>query len=95
MLRLLFCCVLFFGLAPVSVFAAEEQVQQPMAPVHNEYHNSTIYSQQPGESSRDPYEGIHVYIDPETGDRVVSVRSRRDPDPQPQQPFYIAPVVRP
>ena len=42
----------------------------------------------------DPREGIHVYIDPDTGDRVVSVRSRREQSQSPHT-FYIEPIVRP
>ncbi|MBO4334462.1 MAG: hypothetical protein J5846_01325 [Desulfovibrio sp.] len=77
-----------------QAFAGERE-EQAKAPVHNEYHHSTIYSPQIRETPVDPREGIHVYIDPETGDRVVSVRSRREPETQTQQPFYIEPIVRP
>ncbi|MBO4334700.1 MAG: hypothetical protein J5846_02550 [Desulfovibrio sp.] len=93
MQRLVFLSLSLLLIGSVQVFAGEGD--QPMAPVHNEYHHSTIYSPQVRESPVDPREGIHVYIDPDTGDRVVSVRSRREPETQPQQPFYIEPIVRP
>jgi len=67
---------------------------------HNEYHNSTIYNGMPQQSYPQqamPDEGISVYRDPDTGDRVISVRSRlyQDNRNNQQMPIYIDPIIRP
>ncbi len=94
MVRMIFWVGVMLLFSPAQAWSEGVQPQQPMAPVHNEYHNSTIYSNSVKESPVDPREGIHVYIDPDTGDRVVSVRSRREQSQSPHT-FYIEPIVRP
>ncbi|MBQ7606971.1 MAG: hypothetical protein IJU76_03230 [Desulfovibrionaceae bacterium] len=70
------------------------------AAVINEYHNSTVYTGNPNpqiqsEPNRSAEEeGIRVYRDPDTGDRVISVRSKMYQNQnQPQAPMYIYPSV--
>ncbi|MBQ7456415.1 MAG: hypothetical protein IJS54_02210 [Desulfovibrio sp.] len=64
--------------------------------IHNEYHNATIYNTGPQQQATDPnQEGIFVYRDPDSGDRVISVRSKLS-QPQPAQPpMYLEPIIRP
>ncbi|MBO4369092.1 MAG: hypothetical protein J5803_03210, partial [Desulfovibrio sp.] len=89
---------LFFSV--LSVYGNEAFCAENSTPsVHNEYHNSTIYSggmpQEAGETSSFPPEGIYTYDDPETGDHVISVRSHRSSTGTQQAPVIVEPIVRP
>lgn len=89
--------VLIFYLCFFSVVAFSSAQAEQNASVHNEYHNSTVYTgnaQTVQEQTDVPY-GIHTYVDPATGDRVTSVRSKRQDQTQDQRPFYIEPIIRP
>lgn len=89
--------ILFFmALFCANAVYAEESREG--ATIYNEYHNSTVYSG--NQPAQNPYpsqesEGIRVYRDPDSGDRVISVRSRMYQNQQQQTPVYIDPVIRP
>ncbi len=93
MQRLCLLCLLF-GMVSSSAFASPDEAR-----THNEYHNSTIYNgTQEMPRTRDPRdfeEGIRVYRDPDTGDRVISVRSRlyQNNTNTQQPPVYVDPHV--
>ena len=66
--------------------------------VKNEYNNSNIYNygqQEPSNQNDDQY-GIKTFRDPETGDRITQVRTKRYPPQQPQSmPIYVQPRLGP
>ena len=80
----------------VSTAQAGETLPSPPS-THNEYNNSTIYYGTQGAQPQyndDDY-GIRTYRDPETGDRITSVRSRPNQNQQQQAPIYVEPRIRP
>ncbi|MCR4666972.1 MAG: hypothetical protein K5657_06730 [Desulfovibrio sp.] len=91
--NIFFASLLFFFPALTIQGSAAEQPS-----VHNEYHNSTIYSGTTAVEKEEPSfppEGIYTYDDPETGDHVISVRSRRSDPQQNNTPLLIKPIIRP
>ena len=87
--------ILLFG-ASQSVLA--EELGAPSGS-HNEYNNSNIYYYgQKGvdQQNNDQQYGIRTFRDPETGDRITQVRTKRQqPQEQQQVPLYIQPMVNP
>ncbi|MBQ7617648.1 MAG: hypothetical protein IJS50_02115 [Desulfovibrio sp.] len=91
MRAIVFSLLLFFSPIFVGLALAESQ-----PPVHHEYNNSNVYyGTMQDEPRKDDDYGIKTYIDPATGDRVTSVRSRPQTNTQNQMPMHIEPIIRP